>query len=101
MVAAREFAREIGGTTLEMTKAGQRLERITEGMDWFYAKPLWEAASRSFARGATGPVYVILNGSRPVSTQSVWYQIERPLLERQGNQINYYYTTPSGGLRMP
>jgi hypothetical protein len=71
-LAAEASAKQTRGVTLEMTAAGQRLQQITKGMDWADAKPLWEAASADFARGATGTVNVFQNGTRGVSLESVW-----------------------------
>jgi len=59
MEAAESFAKANGGTTLEMTAAGQRLTQTTKRLDWAtQAKPMWETASASFARGASGEVQV-------------------------------------------
>ena len=95
--AAEAFAKANGGTTLEMTAVGQRLQQTTKGLDWLTeAKPMWEAASADFARGATGPVHVFQNGSRGVSLESVWRGTEFPLLKQQGNPINYHVVMPNG-----
>ena len=93
-LAAEAFAKQSGGVTLEMTAAGQRLQGITKGMDWADAKPLWEAASADFARGASGSVNVFQNGSRGVSLESVWRGVEYPILKQQGNGIIYNVTKP-------
>ena len=100
-LAAEAFAKQSGGVTLEMSAAGQRLQQITKGMDWADAKPLWEAASADFARGATGTVNVFQNGTRGVSLESVWRGVEYPLLKQQGNGIIYNVTTPLGPVRVP
>jgi hypothetical protein len=95
--AAEAFAKASGGTTLEMTAVGQRLQQTTKGLDWLTeAKPMWEAASADFARGATGPVNVFQNGSRGVSLESVWRGTEFPLLQQQGNPLNYHIVMPNG-----
>jgi hypothetical protein len=93
-LAAEAFAKQSGGVTLEMTAAGQRLQGITKGMDWADAKPLWEAASADFARGASGSVNVFQNGTRGVSLDSVWRGVEYPILKQQGNGIIYNVTKP-------
>jgi hypothetical protein len=100
-LAAEAFAGKSGGVTLEMTAAGQRLQQITKGMDWADAKPLWEAASANFARGATGTVNVFQHGTRGVSLESVWRGVEYPLLKQQGNGIIYNVTTPLGPVKVP
>jgi hypothetical protein len=93
-LAAEAFAKQSGGVTLEMTAAGQRLQGITKGMEWADAKPLWEAASADFARGASGSVNVFQNGTRGVSLESVWRGVEYPILKQQGNGIIYNVTKP-------
>ena len=100
-LAAESFAKANGATTLEMTEAGQRLQQITKGMDWADAKPLWEAASRDFAQGASGPVHVFQNGNRGVSLESIWRNVEYPILKQNGNGIIYNVTTPAGPVRLP
>ncbi len=99
--AAEAFAKANGSTTLEMTSAGQELQKLTQGMDWVDAKPLWEAASRDFAEGAQGAVHVFHNGSRGVSLESVWRNIEYPVLRENGNDIIYNVTTSSGTVKVP
>ena len=47
--AAETWAAANVGTTLEMTSAGQNLTRVTQGMSWQQARPLWAAESRNFA----------------------------------------------------
>lgn len=84
-----------------MTPAGKSLEKLTKVMDWSEAKPLWEAASREFAEGASGSVNVFQNGSRGVSLESVWRNIEYPVLKQNGNNIIYNVTTPSGVVKVP
>lgn len=59
-----------------MTATGKQLQELTKGMDWVDAKPLWEAASREFAQGASGAVQVFQSGSRGVSLESVWRNVE-------------------------
>jgi RHS repeat-associated protein len=100
-LAAEAFAKANGATTLEMTAAGQRLQQITKGMDWADAKPLWEAASREFAEGATETVHVFQSGTRGVSLQSVWRNVEYPILQKNGINIIYSVTTPVGPIRIP
>jgi hypothetical protein len=48
-------------------------------MDWADAKPLWEAASDSFARGASGNVHVFINVEKAWEG-SIWAQTELPAL---------------------
>lgn len=58
MNAAMEYAQANGMTTLEMTRAGQNLAKLTKGIPWEQAKPMWERLSAAYAKGAKGPVHV-------------------------------------------
>lgn len=87
------------GTTFEMTSVGQYLTRKTKGMDWEQARPFWDAASDSFARGAMGAVHVVQNADRGASLASAWARGEYKVLKGKGNAINYYGVT--GGKRIP
>jgi hypothetical protein len=101
MNAAKAFAEANGGTTLEMTSAGQQLSQTTKGMDWLtQAKPLWKNASADFASGAQGPVHVFQNGGG-VSLESIWRSTEFPILQQQGNPIIYHIVTPGGVITLP
>lgn len=86
--AADAFARANGGTTLEMTFTGRALDFITTDATYPYLKPAWNAASKNFARGASGGVDVFHAGSG-VRLESVWRTVEYPQLINQGNVINY------------
>ncbi len=61
-VAAESFAKSNGLKTLEMTWQGKALTRLTNATSYKLTAPLWNRASASFARGATGPVNVFHNG---------------------------------------
>jgi len=76
-VAAREFARRIGGKTLEQTALGRLLEigNKTPGLGYLRLQPLWDAASESFASDAQGTVYFIGNQGGRTFTE-----IEAPAL---------------------
>jgi len=41
-------------TTLEMTRAGQNMMKLTEGLSWDKAGPMWKRLSSQFAKGANG-----------------------------------------------
>ena len=87
--AAEEYARSTGGKTLEMTLTGKALDKITTRGNFKYVKPLWNVASKNFARGAKGPVDVF-HSREGVRLKSVWAQSEFPILKNQGNDINYH-----------
>ncbi len=93
--AAEQWARSTGSTTLEMTATGQELAQVTKGMDWLTeARPLWSAASRDFARGASGTVHVFHN-ARGVSLESVWRLVEYPeLISNPNVRIIYHVVWP-------
>lgn len=85
--AAENFAKEIGGTTLEMTEEGQRVEALTKDMDWVEARDLWIEISIEFAKSADEEVYVFQT-SKGISLQSIWYKTELPYLNNK--KINYF-----------
>ncbi len=96
--AAEAWAKVNNATTLEMTKAGQRLQETTKGLDWLtQARPQWVAASQEFAAGATGEVHVFHN-SGGVSLQSIWATVEYQALMLNPNvtQIIYHVVMPNG-----
>jgi len=70
-----QFAADNGMTTLEMTRAGKNLQKLTQSMTWEEAAPLWERLSKSFAEGAKGTVHVFHNGTTGVRIKSVWATI--------------------------
>jgi hypothetical protein len=77
--AAETWATASGGTTLEMTSAGRNLMRVTQGMSWQQARPMWIAESRNFAANASGGIHVFQNAAG-VSTNSIWATVEYPTL---------------------
>jgi YD repeat-containing protein len=77
--AAREFAEGSGRLTLEMTPGGQALPAFSDA-----TRPLWEAASRDFAGGASGTVNAFTAGSR---ANSIWNTIEKSALLNNPNVI--------------
>jgi hypothetical protein len=87
--AAESFAKKTGGKSLEMTLIGKALDKITTPSNFKYIKPLWNAASKNFAKGAKGPVDVF-HSSKGVRLESVWAKKEFPIIKKQGNDINYH-----------
>jgi RHS repeat-associated protein len=87
--AAEAFAKANGAKTLEMTATGKVLDKITTAGNFKYMKPLWNAASKRFAKGAKGDVDVFHSG-KGVRVDSVWAKKEYPILKKQGNDINYH-----------
>jgi len=80
------FAGQRGMVTLEMTTKGRLLTGLTNLTSYKFTRPLWEMASRSFARGAKGEAHVFLNFNR-LRTGSTWLKFEKPILQRRGINI--------------
>jgi hypothetical protein len=102
-LAAEAWAKANNATTLEMTKAGQRLTEMTKGLDFLtQARPLWDAASARFAQGAAGEVHVFHN-AMGVSLQSVWARVEYLALTVNQNVTNivYHVVMPDGSIATP
>lgn len=70
---------EHGGTTIGMTEGGRAAEAATDGMPWEQARPIWDATSKTFAEGASGPAHVFIN-VEAVSPGSIWATTELPTL---------------------
>lgn len=90
---ARKFVTANGMTTLEMTRAGQNMIKLTEGMTWEQAAPMWQRISTQFAKGAEGSVHVFQN-SAGVGVKSVWGAVEYPILKQNGVNIIYHNIIP-------
>jgi RHS repeat-associated protein len=87
--AAMKFAGENGMVTLEMTRAGKNLEKLTENLPWEVAKPMWERISRTYAQGVNGNVHVFQN-SGGIGMTSVWGKVEYQILKENGVNIIYH-----------
>jgi hypothetical protein len=83
--AAINFAKANGMTTLEMTRAGQNLTKLTQDLPWDQAKPMWERLSSAYAKGAKGNVHVFQNATDGVSLKSIWRTHEFPNLVGKNN----------------
>ena len=81
MNEAADYAASRGLTTLEMTRAGKNLTKLTTGMPWEVAGPMWKRLSTVYAKGAKGPVVVVQNATSGVSLESVWRTVEYPILK--------------------
>ena len=49
-----------------MTRAGQNLTKLTQGMPWEQAGPMWQRLSAAYAKGAKGSVHVFQNANTGV-----------------------------------
>jgi hypothetical protein len=87
MNAAANYAKSTGGTTLEMTRAGQNLQNLimTRNIPWSEAKPMWERLSSVYARGANGTVHFFPGTT--VNPGSIWLNVEKPILINNGVKI--------------
>jgi hypothetical protein len=65
--------------TLEMTLGGRSLTLLTSMTDYSLTRPLWEAASSRFARGAVGDVHLFVD-PRLASPIGNFLRLELPAL---------------------
>jgi hypothetical protein len=94
MNAAAAYAKSNSMTTLEMTRAGQNLTKLTQGMPWEQAGPMWLRLSATYAKGAVGPVHVFQNATTGVRLQSVWRTVEYPILNGKNTFIFHNVFVP-------
>ena len=77
---AKEAAASLG-TTIEKTLIGRLLDRGGKRVPAI----IWKLASRTFANNAKGAVKAVIRANG-----NIWSNIEKPILLRNGNPINYY-----------
>jgi hypothetical protein len=85
--AAKRFANERGGVTLETTAGGRLIDKW-EDLDPYnwdpskgsppYSKTLWEMASENYAKGATGHINTVQTPDRIGATYTLWHNVEMP-----------------------
>jgi hypothetical protein len=92
--AAEAFAKQTYGKTLEMTKTGKVLDAITTQKTYPYVKPLWDQASKNFAKGA-GEAIDVFQSANGVRLKSVWATQEYPQLMKQGTNSNRPHYPPT------
>jgi len=85
--AAVAFARANGMKTLDMTIKGRLLQVLEKYIPEKLANKLWEKASSSFAKGAEGTANVFHNATDGVRLESVWRNVEYPVLKDNVNLI--------------
>ena len=95
MLLAQRWAKKNGKTTLEQTVGGKYLDSL----DLFgkdspimpkQAAEVWDIASKRFADGASGTVYVFSTGAKKLSPYGnirTWWRIEKPAL-KQNKKVN-------------
>jgi hypothetical protein len=94
MNAAMNYAKANGMTALEMTRAGQNLTKLTQGMPWEQAGPMWQRLSAAYSKGANGSVHVFQNANTGVRLNSVWRTVEYPILNGKNNIIYHNVFPP-------
>ena len=72
-----------------MTIIGKTLDKITMENNFKLLKPLWNAASKNFAKGAKGSVHVF-HSRKGVRLDSVWAKTEFPIIKKQRSNINFH-----------
>lgn len=88
--AARAFAEEIGGVTLETTPGGRVIDgwdKVNGGFAWDakdgpgpWVSDLWKEVSRKYANGVTGDVTVIQTPNKLWDPTTIWHTQEKPTL---------------------
>lgn len=88
--AAKSFAQEAGGVTLETTAGGRVIDSwddVNRGYSWNadygpppWSKDLWSGVSRKYAEGASGSVSTIQTTDQLSSTKTIWYETERDIV---------------------
>ena len=92
--AANQFANDIGGKTLGMTRVGTYLENINA------SSTAWQAASANFANVANNvntSIYCIQNASH-ININCIWGTIEYPLIK--SSDIIYCIVSQSGTIEI-
>jgi RHS repeat-associated protein len=87
MNTAMNYAKSTGGTTLEMTRAGQNLQNLirTRNIPWAEARPMWQRLSTVYAKGANGTVHFFPGTT--VNPGSIWLNTEKNILLQNGVNI--------------
>ena len=85
MKAAATFAGSTGGTTLEMTTAGKVMTAFNPLLPRSVSAPIWSSLSTNFAKGAVGEAHFFPGAI--VKPTSIWMNIEKPILVKNGVNI--------------
>lgn len=88
--AARKFAEQIGGVTLETTPGGRIIDgwdEVNNGFPWNaesgpppWASQLWEETSEKYAKGTSGVVNLVQTPNKLWDPTTIWHTREKPLL---------------------
>jgi len=87
---ARQFATNNGKKTLDMAISDLGITPPTHSRE---ATEFWVTASRIWAERSQGIVFAVLGFGRNVNPDSIWFQVERPILmdeNRHVTQVNEY-----------
>src|SRR5512133_1619426 len=93
MKAAQNWADSVvGKTTLEQTHGGKYLDSLKlfdkgSGLTGAQAAEIWDIASKRFADGASGKVFVFSTKTAKVGDYGIrtWWRIEKPALQKNPN----------------
>jgi hypothetical protein len=88
--AARAFAENKNGVTLELTPGGRVIDgwdEVNRGFNWNselgpgpWASDLWEDVSKKYAEGTSGIVSVVQTPEKLWDPRTIWHNIEKPAL---------------------
>lgn len=91
--AAKDYAKSIGGVTLETTPGGRIIDgwdEVNKGYPWNgdYGPPpwtsdLWKAASENYANGANGVVNIVQPAEKLWDPRTIWHNQEKPLIKNR------------------
>jgi hypothetical protein len=104
MEAAQQWASASGKTTLEQTTGGQYLHSLdlfdeaSSGLTNGQAADVWNVASKRFADGASGEVFVFKDGATQFGPygERTWWAIEEPALNANPAVTSIQTMSPSG-----
>jgi hypothetical protein len=95
MIAAADFAKSSGASTLEMSLRGKLVQYLSNTFGFKNTEWLWKLVSKSWANGARERADVFLG--EKVNPNGIWKSIEEPRLERNGVEISRHSVPAKGG----
>ena len=91
MVDAQKWAKNNGRSTLEQTVGGKYLDelKLFDNISGQDAAEIWDIASKTFAKNASGTVNVFSTGAKEIGDygQRTWWRIEKPALLKNSKVI--------------
>lgn len=92
---AQQYAKEIGGVTLETTKGGKIVDEwpyMQKKMPWKdEGRKFWMSLSENYASQASGKINVVRN-----KIGEIWAEVEKPILD-----LNPYVIKPYNIIELP